>query len=333
MYILIFKVHTTLEGLLIQFKECHHLSLLLRDASRVGILAQKLHDLILLVVAAVVDGSLVLLGVGEDHQGGIRGDVELGYHFCLGVSNLPKHQFALEVLRQDLEQWGCGLLVAEQDQLVLGGFLRNEGLIVLRGDDLDETLHLTDGQLGDVLQLPITTVLHGFVSAVGWVTLHTRMFKGLELILTQFFLVATVDSCHPKYTIEFGCQVPPNILVLFALLVLLEEENDPDFIASQELGQVSQINLVHITLLEEATNLVVLVTALVELLEVVLLVGVLLLILESLFAMMVVDVSLLLVLQDLIGVDDLGEHFLSALLLALILVRVVLDRELLEGLL
>jgi hypothetical protein len=70
-------------------------------------------------------------------------DLEFFYESLLtGFPDLSKEKFVLELLREGLEDRGCGLALCEQEDMILGRVSVQEGLIVLRGNHRDKTLHL-----------------------------------------------------------------------------------------------------------------------------------------------------------------------------------------------
>ena len=62
-------------------------------------------------------------------------DLELFYESLLtGFPDLTKEKFVLELLREGLKDWGSGLALCEQEDMILGRVSVQEGLIVLRGN-------------------------------------------------------------------------------------------------------------------------------------------------------------------------------------------------------
>jgi hypothetical protein len=85
---------------------------------------------------------LVFMRVSDDEDGWELSNLEFSNQPSLRLSNLTEYKLIFELLRQSLEYGSSRLPLSEEKYLILSGLVLNELLIVLRGDNAYEGLHL-----------------------------------------------------------------------------------------------------------------------------------------------------------------------------------------------
>lgn len=156
--------------------------------------------------------------------------------------------------------------MSEEQDFVSIRILSCEFFVVGRLYVTDVRFHQSDCKLSDFsIVVERTSVFVTFNTSIRLVDEDGRMFKDLEFIFTKSVFFNTVDSCNLKNTIISARELFITVLQIYRLLLVrFVEQNNPDFLTTEELRKAAHFDFINIALTKEISALLLLAATLSE---------------------------------------------------------------------